>query len=1090
LPASDPLKYMNNPLWYKDAVIYELHVKTFYDSDGDGIGDFRGLLEKMPYFEELGITAIWLLPFYPSPLRDDGYDIANYLSVNPTFGTLDDFRAVLEDAHRRGLRVITELVLNHTSDQHPWFQAARRAPAGSPARDFYVWSDDPKKYRDARIIFKDFETSNWTWDSVAKSYFWHRFYSHQPDLNFENPAVHEAMFRVIDFWFELGVDGLRLDAVPYLYEREGTNCENLPETHDFLRRLRAHIDAKFADRMLLAEANQWPEDAAAYFGQGDECHMEFNFPLMPRMFMAIQMEDRFPIIDILEQTPAIPEACQWAIFLRNHDELTLEMVTDEERDYMYRVYAQDPRARINLGIRRRLAPLLGNNRRKIELINSLLFSLPGTPIIYYGDEIGMGDNFFLGDRNGVRTPMQWSPDRNAGFSRANPHQLYLPAIIDPEYHFEAVNVESEQRNPSSLFWWMRRLIAVNRRSQALTRGSIEFLHPGNHKVLAFLRRHEGEIVLVVANLSRFSQAVELDLSAFADHRPIELFGRSPFPRVKSDPFALTLGPHAFFWLALEPAENPAVATGGPLTLAATEALGPRGDRLLEEEVLPAFLQSQSWFPWRQRGLRDVYIVDEIPVGDARLLVLSLTFVEGFPELLLQPVVVTAPDPLTPIETGQSSAVIARLDDGRSLIDAFYDERFRFALLSLLANGGALHGRTFRLTGHPKEKLDPSPAQLTASRPWNSQGASFAANFGDQWFLKCLRHFETGIQPDAEMLRHLGESDRFQKAPEFAGTLQITGDHGTGTFATLSRFVPNGGTAWVYTLDAIERFFERVLTTRVSVDNPEAVEETISGMYRERSILAGEAVAALHRTLAESTDDPGFQPEPFGTLYQRSLYQSMRGNLGRMLRKLRALPTTFSPESREIAERVIVARDLVMARYARLLAQKMAAAKIRVHGNLTLHSLINTGKDWSFVDFEGGTEGSVGERRLKRSALVDVAALLRSIEEAMQLSLEHQRAEDVDALRPWANRWLELLGRAFLSGYRRGASGAAFVPTNAADFDMLLDVLLLDDAVKDISKATDTSSDAVLAAGHSLLRLLEMPYRDESPDGPLLDTRRP
>jgi maltose alpha-D-glucosyltransferase / alpha-amylase len=991
---------------------------------------------------------------------------------------MDDFRAVLEDAHRRGLRVITELVLNHTSDQHPWFQAARRAPAGSPARDFYVWSDDPKKYRDARIIFKDFETSNWTWDPVAKSYFWHRFYSHQPDLNFDNPAVHEAMFRVIDFWFALGVDGLRLDAVPYLYEREGTNCENLPETHEFLRRLRAHIDAQFADRMLLAEANQWPEDAAAYFGNGDECHMEFNFPLMPRMFMAIQMEDRFPIIDILDQTPAIPESCQWAIFLRNHDELTLEMVTDEERDYMYRVYAQDPRARINLGIRRRLAPLLGNNRRKIELINSLLFSLPGTPIIYYGDEIGMGDNFFLGDRNGVRTPMQWSPDRNAGFSRANPQQLYLPAIIDPEYHFEAVNVESEQRNPSSLFWWMRRLIAVNRRSQALTRGDIEFFQPGNHKVLVFLRRYEGESVLVVANLSRFSQSVEIDLSAFAGHRVIELFGRSEFPTVKSGPFPLTLGPHAFFWLALEPASHSAMPSDGPLTLAAADAHGPRGDYFLEQRVLPAFLASQPWFPWRHRGLREVYILDKIPVGDAHLLILSLTFVDGFPEIVMQPIAVTTQETMATTSAEQSKTIMARLDDGRYIIDGFHDERLRAALLSLLAQGGTAHGKIFRLMGTPKNNLAQATAQAAASRPAKSQGSTFAANYGDNWYLKCLRRFERGVQPDAETLRHLGENATFSKVPEFAGTLQLLGDNGSGIFATLSRFVPNGGTGWAYTLDAIERFFERVLTTRASIDDPAAVEEAISGMYRERSILGGEAVATLHRALAETSDDPAFEPEPFGTLYQRSLYQSMRGNLGRMLRSLRVVIADLFPDAQASAERLIASRDIILSRYARLLDRRIAAEKIRVHGNLSLHSLINTGKDWSFVDFEGGAEGSVGERRLKRSALVDVASLLRSVEAAMQLSLARQRTEDVEALRPWADCWLGVLGRAFLSGYRRGTSEATFVPTNAEDFDLLLDLLLLDDAVKDISEATALTSEAVLEASHSVLRLLESPYLEK------------
>src|SRR5436305_3480609 len=558
-----------DPLWSKDAIIYELHVKTFCDSDGDGMGDFRGLMEKLDYLQELGITAIWLLPFYPSPLRDDGYDIADYFDVNPNFGTLDDFRVFLDAAHQRNLRVITELVINHTADQNPWFQKSRRAVAAAAAgdaratgvnaagysagdlayKDFYVWSDTPEKYGDARIIFKDFETSNWAWDPVAKAYYWHRFYSHQPDLNFDNPAVHEAVKKVCDFWLSMGVDGLRLDAVPYLYEREDTNCENLAETHEFLRELRAHLDAKFPNRMLLSEANQWPEDAAAYFGKGDETHMSFHFPLMPRMFMSLQMEDRFPIIDIMEQTPAIPDSCQWAMFLRNHDELTLEMVTDEERDYMYRVYATDPHARINLGIRRRLAPLLANSRRKIELLNTLLFSMPGTPIIYYGDEIGMGDNFYLGDRNGCRTPMQWSPDRNAGFSRANPQQLYLPVTIDPEYHYEAVNVENQQKNLSSLLWWTRRVIAMRKNFKAFSRGSLEFLYPDNAKVLAFLRRWENEAIVVVANLSRFAQSAELDLSRFAGCVPMEVFSRNLFRPIRKSRYVITLGPHAYYWFA-------------------------------------------------------------------------------------------------------------------------------------------------------------------------------------------------------------------------------------------------------------------------------------------------------------------------------------------------------------------------------------------------------------------------------------------------------------------------------------------------------------------------------------------------------------
>src|SRR6476646_9840107 len=561
-----------DPLWFKDAIIYELHVKTFCDSDGDGMGDFRGLIEKLDYLQELGVTAIWLLPFYPSPMRDDGYDIADYFDVNPNFGTLDDFRAFLDAAHQRNLRVITELVINHTSDQNPWFQKSRRAVAAAGIgdsglaasgaidvgissddlayKDFYVWSETPEKYKDARIIFKDFETSNWAWDPLAKAYYWHRFYSHQPDLNFDNPAVHEAVKKVCDFWLSMGVDGLRLDVIPYLYEREDTNCENLPETHKYLQELRAHVDAKFPNRMLLSEANQWPEAAAAYFGNGDAAHMNFHFPLMPRMVMALQMEDRFPIIDIMEQTPAIPANCQWAMFLRNHDELTLEMVTDEERDYMYRVYATDPHARINLGIRRRLSPLLANNRRKIELLKPLLFSMPGTPIIYYGDEIGMGDNFYLGDRNGCRTPMQWSPDRNAGFSKANPQQLYLPITIDPEYHYEAINVENQQKNLSSLLWWTRRVIAMRKNFRAFSRGSLEFLFPENNEVLAFLRQHEDETILVVVNLSRFAQAAELDLSRFAGCALMEMFSQNYFPAIGPSPYVITLGPHSHYWFVL------------------------------------------------------------------------------------------------------------------------------------------------------------------------------------------------------------------------------------------------------------------------------------------------------------------------------------------------------------------------------------------------------------------------------------------------------------------------------------------------------------------------------------------------------------
>ncbi|HXO98452.1 MAG TPA: maltose alpha-D-glucosyltransferase, partial [Chthoniobacterales bacterium] len=540
--------------WFKGAIIYQLHIKTFCDANNDGIGDFQGLLSKLDYLRNLGVTAIWLLPFYPSPLRDDGYDIADYYNVHPSYGTLDDFRQFLEAAHEAGLKVITELVLNHTSDQHIWFQRSRRAVAGDPWRDYYVWSDDPNKYQDARIIFKDTELSNWTYDPVAKSYFWHRFYSHQPDLNYDNPEVCSAMFKVVDFWLDMGVDGLRLDAVPYLFEREGTSCENLPETHEYLQKVRAHIDEKYVDRMLLAEANQWPDDAVAYFGTGNECHMAFNFPIMPRIYMSLHMEDRYPLVDILDQTPNIPENCQWAIFLRNHDELTLEMVTEEERDYMYRVYARDPRARINLGIRRRLAPLLSNNRRKLELIHAILFSMPGSPILYYGDEIGMGDNIYLGDRNSVRTPMQWSADKNAGFSRANPHSLFLPVNIDPEFHYEAVNVEVQETNLSSFLWWMRRIIAMRKRFPAFGHGDFRMLFPSNNKVLVFTRTYETQTILVVINLARFTQAVELDLQSWVGWTPEDAFGHGRFPVIRDTLYPITLGPTTFYWLLLTPPE--------------------------------------------------------------------------------------------------------------------------------------------------------------------------------------------------------------------------------------------------------------------------------------------------------------------------------------------------------------------------------------------------------------------------------------------------------------------------------------------------------------------------------------------------------
>ncbi len=702
------------PEWYKDAVIYELHVRAFYDSDGDGIGDFRGLTEKLDYLQDLGITAIWLLPFFPSPLKDDGYDIADYKNVHPAYGTLRDFKEFIREAHRRGIRVLTELVLNHTSDQHPWFQRARRARRGSKWRNFYVWTNNPDSYPGVRIIFQDFESSNWAWDPLAKAYYWHRFYSHQPDLNFDNPIVRQTVMGLLDFWLKLGVDGLRLDAVPYLFEREGTNCENLPETHEFLKQLRRHVDRNFKDRMLLAEANQWPEDAAAYFGDADECHVAFHFPIMPRLYIALRMEDRYPIINSLEQTPKIPDTCQWALFLRNHDELTLEMVTDEERDYMYRVYAQDRQARINLGIRRRLAPLMGKSRRKMELMNSLLFSLPGTPVIYYGDEIGMGDNIYLGDRDGVRTPMQWSADRNAGFSRANPQGLYLPPIIDQEYHYEALNVEVQQNNPESLLSWTRRVIALRRNYKAFGRGTMEFLYPENRKILAFIRRYKQECILVVANFSRLLQFAELNLSEFKGMIPVTPYGRVEFPPIGDAPYFVTMGPHSFMWFSIEsPGEDhitvyaskkdelPVVELSGHWT-----ALLEKESRPKLEKVPPRFLVGQRWFRSKTRRIRGAKINEMIWSNKTRkgtcLAILQVEYTEGDPETYLVPMSFASGEHADIVLENSPHAVICHIsfkdtDHAGLLYDSSIDPEFASMLLKLMERQQTWKGSSGELT---------------------------------------------------------------------------------------------------------------------------------------------------------------------------------------------------------------------------------------------------------------------------------------------------------------------------------------------------------------------------------------------------------
>ena len=901
--------------WYRNAVIYQIHVRAFQDSNDDGIGDFDGLTSRLDYLQELGVTALWLLPFYPSPLRDDGYDIADYKGIHPDYGTSRSFRRFLKEAHRRDLSVITELVINHTSDEHAWFQRARRAAPGSRAREFYVWSDDPDRYGEARIIFSDYESSNWAYDKTVGRYYWHRFYSHQPDLNFDNPAVGDAILDVLDHWLGQGVDGLRLDAIPYLYEREGTNCENLPETHAFLKRLRAHVDEHHNDKMLLAEANQWPEDAVAYFGDGDECHMAFHFPVMPRLFMSVQMEDSFPITEILDQTPAIPDDCQWATFLRNHDELTLEMVTDEERDFMYRAYAQDRLMRINLGIRRRLAPLMGNDRRKIELLNALLFSLPGTPTIYYGDEIGMGDNVWLGDRDGVRTPMQWNADRNAGFSRSNPQSLYLPVVIDPEYHYEKVNVETQSGQSNSLLRWMRRLIAVRNRSPVFGRGSIEFLHPENSRVLAFVRALDDERVLVVANLSRFSQHAELDLERWAGLTPVEMFGAVPFPPVGKLPYLVTLGPYGVLWFALEhrrteaPIVSPAPEEALPVVRLAKGERSPfRGrSRAALARALPAYLERKRWFGGKARAIQAAHVLDVVripgpPAGEqASILVVEIEFTQGPSSMYVVPLAIATGERAEQLASELAHGVVARLAPAsgnagaeRVVYEALWSETIATALVEMFRRRGPIAGEAGELAAVPTRALRGLLARADPdARPHVLRGeqSNTSVVYGDDLVVKLIRRVDPGRNPEAELGEFLGRQ-RFEHVPEYGGSLEYRPRRGEpSTIAVIHEFVPNSGDAWQHTLDLLGRYLDEVVdrpaadayqampqstaVLEVAALDPPALAGDLLGHSVDFAYLLGRRTAELHAALAAPTVDPALRAERFSQLDRRSLYQSMR-----------------------------------------------------------------------------------------------------------------------------------------------------------------------------------------------------------------------
>ena len=1079
--------------WYKDAVIYELHVRAFQDSDGDGRGDFRGLAQRLDYLHQLGVTAIWLLPFYPSPLRDDGYDIADYTSIHPDYGTLADFKRFVDEAHRREMRVITELVLNHTSDQHPWFQRARRSAPGSTYRDFYVWSDTTERYRDARIIFRDFESSNWAWDPVAGAYFWHRFYSHQPDLNFRNPAVHKAVLKAFDFWLRLGVDGLRLDAVPYLYEQEGTDCENLPETHEFLAMLRRHMDDRYPGRMLLAEANQWPDDASAYFGKGDECHMAFHFPVMPRLFMGLRMEDRFPIIDIMQQTPEIPADCQWAVFLRNHDELTLEMVTDEERDYMYRSYASDPVMRINLGIRRRLAPLLQFHRQKIELMHGLLMSLPGTPVLYYGDEIGMGDNVYLGDRNSVRTPMQWNADRNAGFSTANPQRLFLPVNTDPQCHYESVNVEAQSDNPDSLLRWLRRLIALRKRHPVFGRGRMDFVHSDNPRVLSFIRGDDHEDVLVVANLSRFAQFVELDLGSHRGVIPRELFGQTTFPMIGELPYLVTLGPHSFYWLSLgDPTADVHTGTVSLPALQTSEPwwrLAEGKDRRKLEVMLPAILRTRRWFAGKGRRIAQATILEHVSVpllsasaDRALLLVVNVEYLEGEAERYVLPVTLVQGDAADAALRDHPEAVFTIVSSPTGapglLIDAHYEAAFGKALVGLLRNrrrrtdevGARLVGSTVPETAGLLARI-PTGVRSSA-RVSTAEQSNSSMIIGDaedhRCIVKTFRRLGSGAHPEVELGRLLTAAGPSAGAARLLGSLEIVGSDGRGSLvAAVHEFVPHESDAAASTLRAASSFLETCVPRASGAQDlplppprpggwlegvaagsiPESVEALMSDQLAAADLL-GRRTAELHVALTGRTaggqDLGDFEPESVTPMSQRSLYQSMRTSARRTLVFARQRLRTMSPRDQALAREIFECEEEMLRSFGDVLSVR-TAKRIRVHGDLHLGQVLFTGRDYVFVDFEGEPERSLSERRLKRSPMRDVAGMLRSYQYAAYSAvddlvsrgvLELESSSELEHYQRAATRWAYWASVAYLAGYLPVASEAGLL---GDDRDLAVDL---------------------------------------------------
>ena len=1055
------------PLWYKDAIIYELHVRAFCDSNGDGIGDFQGLISKLDYLQSLGVTCLWLLPFFPSPLRDDGYDIADYQSVHASYGTLGDFTEFLEAAHLRGMQVMIELVINHTSEEHPWFQRARRAPKGSPEREMYVWSDTDKKFEGVRIIFTDTEKSNWTWDEVAQQYYWHRFFSHQPDLNFDHPRVMEEVLNAMRFWMDMGVDGLRLDAIPYLIERDGTSCENVPETHIKIKEIRAVIDAEYENRLVLAEANMWPADVRPYFGDGDECHMAFHFPLMPRIYMALRQEDRLPITDIMAQTPEIPPSCQWGLFLRNHDELTLEMVTDDERDYMYLAYSSDPRMRVNVGIRRRLAPLVDNNRRRIELLNSLLLSFPGTPILYYGDEIGMGDNIYLGDRNGVRTPMQWNSDRNAGFSNAVPARLYLPVIMDPVWGYQAINVEAQENDPSSLLQWTRNMIALRKLFAVFGRGTLEFLLPENRKVLAYIREYAledrpAEIVLCVANLSRFAQPVSLDLSRYKGRQPVEMLGYVPFPSIDDGHYPLTLAPYSFLWLELQqgapalepqaPQDAPAHATDtDPSETGSMEALlqSPqvKGDL---ERVLPEYIAKQRWFGGKSRTVTRAAIGETARISgtQAVLVTVQIAYTEGDGDRYQLPLGAIAH---TQNKTGSaqgSTDIILRLtEDGAEtrIYDASFDPGFRRALLLSVLDApseGAL--TTSSSQALDRDKLLAAESSVAA---WEQSNTSLL--FGSDAILKLFRRLRPGENPDVEVARFLTEVAHFTGTPAYLGDIAWRADGTTAAF--LQSFAPNSGDGWRFVLEQLGQLYERAAALNASPTDAAHFADLASA-HIQLARQIGRATAEMHLALATPTDDPAFAIVPHTAEDLTAMQGRIERQIAEAMSSLRSRLGSLEGETAASAAKLL---ERVQRMPAVLKSEGTPASgfgvRMRVHGDYHLGQLLRVADSFLIVDFEGEPGHTLEERRAKQTPLKDVAGMLRSFSYAVASALAAppnataETSAPETSVKAWAKAWERAVADAFLDAYYETMSQRPELLPSPPERAPLLRALLIEKA---------------------------------------------